>query len=255
MTIRTVQWNIGGAHIRTAEDDPVKSESYVHEDISYVIKYLKNCSADIITLQETHADNLGSQATTISEQLGLPYFVNDAYDKSHIDTSQKLCQSIISRFPIEQHTFSLLYNPRYRRVMKTGIEWVSHDKGLSTAVVNLGESKMTIQTLHLIPFHIFDADLESEEGKKMRESIEILIAKEGKPYLLQGDFNYADVNELLPSIFSGELHELAKGAPTTPKNKIYDHVFFRGMKENSMPIIDIDVLTDHYPMIASFKLD
>lgn len=254
MQLRTVQWNIGGAHIRTPNDDATNPEGYVNENLSYVIEYLKAHDPDIITLQETHADDSGSQAKAIAEQLGLKYFVNDPYDNSHIAASQKLCQSIISRYPIKEHSFELFFNPLYRKVMGDGNEWVSHDKGISTAALDIEGTELTVQTLHLIPFRVFDANVEDERGKKVRGSIEALIQKEKSPYLLQGDFNYADIPALLPAIFSNELHEVGGNISTTPKGRIYDHIFFRGMRQDSDPFVDSSVLTDHYPIVARFEI-
>lgn len=253
MQIRTVQWNIGGAHIRTPSDDATKPTSYVNEDIAYIIEKLRSYSPDIVTLQESHADDSNSQAKLISQELELPYFVNDPYDASHIAPEQKLCQSIISRFPIKDHSFSLFFNPHYRKVMEDGSEWESHDKGMSTVVIDIEDKELTVQTLHLIPFRKFDADIHSEEGKKMSSSIESLIEKERSPYLLQGDFNCPDITILLPNISSAELYEMGGDVATTPKGRIYDHVLFRGLKQEEDVRVDSNTLTDHYPVISEFQ--
>ena len=254
MQLKTIQWNIGGAFIRTPGDDPTKSSSYSYENLSYVTQYLEAHSPDIITLQETHADETDSQAKYIAEQLGFPYFYNDPYDTSHIDTSKQLCQSIISRFPIKEHFFSLFFNPKYQKEREDGTELVSHNKGISTAVIDVAGTELIVQTLHLIPFQLFNADLENDEGKKLRESISAAIEKEKTPYLLQGDFNYVDIEELIPDIFSKELHELAGDTPTTPKENIYDHIFFRGLLQDASPLIDSRALTDHYPIVSVFEI-
>jgi len=253
MQLRTVQWNIGGAHIRTFDADPSQAGSYVNEDLSYIIEKLVAYKPDIITLQETHADDSGSQAKIISEALGLLYYINDPYDKSHIDTSQKLCQSIISRFPIKDHSFSLFLNPHFRKVMEDGSEWISHDKGVSTIVLDVEGTELVVQTLHLIPLRKFDIDVLGEEGKKVTESIEALMEKKRSKYLLQGDFNHHNIRALLPSIFTNEINEVGGDTPTTPKGRIYDHVFFRGFKQGGHPLIDSKVLTDHYPVISEFE--
>ena len=253
MQLRTIQWNIGGAHIRTPDDDATKPESYVNEHLSYIVEYLRAHNPDIITLQETHANDSGSQAKAVAAQLGLQYFVNDPYDNSHIAASQELCQSIISRYPIKEHSFALFFNPHYRKVMEDGSEWESHDKGISTVALDIEGIKLIVQTLHLVPFRKFDADMEDEQGKKVRDSIETLIEKERSPYLLQGDFNYANIPELLPAIFSNELHEMGGNEATTPKGRIYDHVFFRGIKQDSNYLVDSKMLTDHYPIVSRFE--
>jgi len=254
MQIRTVQWNIGGAHIRTPNDDAGNAGSYANENLAYIFEKLSSYSPDIITLQESHADDSNSQAQLISEQLGLPYFVNDAYDASHIAPGQKLCQSIISRFPIKDHSFSFFYNPHYRKIMEDGTEWKSHDKGISTVVVDVEGTELIVQTLHLIPFRKFGIDTQNEEGQKIVSSIEKLIEKERSPYLLQGDFNSPGVTLLLPNLASAELYERGGDIPTTPKGRIYDHVLFRGLRQTKDTLIDSETLTDHYPLISQFEL-
>lgn len=96
--------------------------------------------------------------------------------------------------------------------------------------------------------------MKDENGRNVISSIEALVEKEKSPYLLQGDFNYPDLKELLPEIFSNELHEVGGDIATTPKGRIYDHVLFRGLEQSSRPLIDSTVLTDHYPVISQFEL-
>lgn len=253
MQLCTVQWNIGGAHIRTPDDDALAAASYANENLAYIIEKLKAYAPDIITLQETHADSNSNQAETIAKELGFQYVVNDSYDNSHIDATQKLSQSVISRFPITDHSFSLFFNPPYRKVMEDGSEWVSHDKGVSTVALDVEGKNLFVQTLHLIPFRKFAADMEDETGKKVRSSIESLVEKTKTPYLLQGDFNHSDIKTLLPGIFIQELHELGGKEGTTPKGRIYDHVLYRGIKQAAEPLVDSQVLTDHYPIVCRFE--
>ncbi len=255
MKLHTIQWNIGGAHIRLPDDDPTKAASYVNKDLSYIIEYLKNETPDIITLQESHADQTDSQAQEIGQQLGLPYVINDPYDNSHIDPTQKLCQSIISRYPILHHSFSFFYNPHYRTTNEDGSVWGSHDKGVSTVLIDIKGIKLTVQTLHLIPFRKFNADMDDDEGRKVKNSIELLLEKETSPYLLQGDFNFDDIPVLLPNIFENELHENGGQQATTPKGRIYDHIFYRGLQPDIKARVDTNVNTDHYPVHGSFTLE
>jgi endonuclease/exonuclease/phosphatase (EEP) superfamily protein YafD len=254
MKIRSVQWNIGGGKIRDPEADSTKIENYKLEGLAYIIEKLSLYQPDIITLQESHADEHAIQAQTISEALELPYFINDPYDQSHIDASQKLCQSIVSRFPIKEHAFSFYFNPPYRKTMENGEEWTSHDKGMSTCVIDVGDREVVLQTSHLIPFQKFNVDLEDENGKKVQASIEALVEKSRTPYLFQGDLNYEDIRTLLPNIYVDGLHEVGGAQGTTPKGKIYDHVFCRGLKQSSQGSVDSTVLTDHFPIISDFEM-
>lgn len=250
MIIRAVQWNIGGGNIRQPKADPKLANSYTQEGLSYCIEQLRKYSPDIVTLQESHADKDRIQAQIVSKELGLPYFVNDEYDQSHIDPSQRLCQSVISRFPISEHSFKFFFNPKYQKVMENSQKWASHDKGITTCKL---ENGLTIQTLHLIPFRVFEVDFTDERARKVTSSIEEMIEKDSSPYLLQGDFNHSELESLLPNIYQNGLEEIGGQAATTPKGRVYDHVLARGMKSEDY-FVDSKVLTDHFSVISTFEL-
>lgn len=254
MQLKTVQWNIGGGIIRGLESDPTKDKSYDQENLSYVIEKLSAYKPDVITLQEVHEDDAENQAQVISEKLGLPFFVSDVYNQSHLNETKKFNQAIISRFPLREHSFEFFFNPMYRKIMDDGSEWISHEKGVSTCVADIQGQGLVIQTLHLIPFGKFGADVDDESGMRVRTSIENLLEKDKTPYLIQGDFNYPDIKKLLPHVYERELHEAGGATATTPNGKIYDHVLFRGLVQDSHPLIDSGVLTDHYPIVSSFEL-
>lgn len=253
MILRTVQWNIGGGKIRRAEDDPNADGMYCQEGLASIVELLKTYQPDIVTLQETHQNEQGDQAKVLSEALGLPYFVTDSYDTSHIDPTQKLSQAILSRFPIRQHSFEFFFNPPYKKTMDDGREWTSHNKGISTAEIDVQGKEIVVQTLHMIPYRKFDVDFNDKNGSMVRESIEKQIEITRSPYLLQGDFNHPDIPVLLPGVFKRGLEEGAVQLPTTPRGRIYDHVLFRGLTLTSQAI-DSNVLNDHFPIVSSFEL-
>lgn len=253
MILRTVQWNIGGGKIRRVEDDPSAYGIYCQEGLESIVELLKTYQPDIVTLQETHQNKESDQARTIAEALGLAYFVSDPYDTSHIDPTQKLSQAILSRFPIRQHSFEFFFNPPYRKIMDDGEEWVSHNKGISTAEIDVQGKEVAVQTLHMIPYRKFDVDFNDKNGSMVRESIEKQIKITRSPYLLQGDFNHPDIPALLPEIFKSGLEEGDGTLPTTPRGRVYDHVLFRGLTLASQ-VVDSNVLNDHFPIVSSFEL-
>lgn len=255
MYLRTVQWNIGGGKIRKKESDPQAAEMYSEDDLQYIIDFLKTINADIITLQETHADKNGSQAKEIADSLGYKYFFNDEYDNSHLTEGQRLSQSIVSRFPIINHNFSLFFNPLYKVMNDDGKEWISHDKGISTCEIVLSDmKKIKVQTLHLIPFRKFSVDPLGLEAKLVRSDVAKKIDKNQSLFLLQGDFNYEDsLKNFLPEVFDTEISEIEITNPTTPRGRRYDRILYRGLsvKEHQ---IDGQVLTDHFPLITTFEI-
>lgn len=76
---------------------------YDIDGLETIIDMLARANPDIITLQETHEAGTYSQAGEIADALGLPYWVNDRFGESHIDSGYQLGQAIISRFPLQGH--------------------------------------------------------------------------------------------------------------------------------------------------------
>lgn len=255
MLLKSVQWNIGGGKIRKKESDAQAPEVYNEDCLQYIIDSLKTVNPDIITLQETHADKNGSQAKEIADSLGYEYFFNDEYDNSHLTEGQRLSQSVISRFPIINHNFSLFFNPLYKVINDDGKQWVSHDKGISTCEIVLSEvKKIKVQTLHLIPFRKFNIDPLGVEAELVRNDVTKKIDKNESPFLLQGDFNYEDsLNDFLPEVFNTEINEIETTNPTTPRGRKYDRILYRGLSVKQHQI-DNQALTDHYPLVTEFEV-
>ena len=90
MLLKTVQWSIGGGTIREETSDATADESYKIDGIEYIINILKELSRNIITLQETHANEIVVQAKMIAEALGFPFYFNDDYDDSHVEAGWRL---------------------------------------------------------------------------------------------------------------------------------------------------------------------
>lgn len=254
MIIKTLQWNIGGGKIRSA-DAPVEGP-YDVDGVAHIVELLKKHNPDIITLQETHADNKIIQAEIIAKEIGLPYSTNDVYDKSHIEDGQGLGQAIISRFPISEHNFKLFFNPHFETLGPSGGTWISHDKGVSRWNVDLGKGKIVeVATLHLIPFRVFGVNPLEEKFENLRNNIADLSSPSSNTFLLQGDFNFDDssLKSFLPIIFEKGVSEVLLADPTTPKGRKYDHVVYDGLKHIRSEVLS-DVLADHFPVLSEFEI-
>lgn len=254
MIIKTLQWNIGGGKIRNI-NTPAEGP-YNVDGIAHIIELLKRYNPDIITLQETHADEKIIQAEIIAKEIGLSYSTNDVYDKSHIEDGQGLGQAIISRFPISEHNFKLFYNPRFEVTGPDGSKWISHDKGVSKCLLEIGtNSKIQVATLHLIPFRKFEVDPLEEKFENLREDITELSSPSSNTFLLQGDFNFDDASlrGFLPTLFEKGISEVLLDDPTTPKGRKYDHVVYEGLRHVRSEVLS-DVLTDHFPVLSKFEI-
>lgn len=254
MIIKTLQWNIGGGKIRSA-DAPAEGP-YDVNGMTHIVELLRKYNPDIITLQETHADEEIVQAKIIAKEIGLPYSTNDIYDKSHIEDGQGLGQAIISRFPIDEHDFKLFFNPHFEIAGPDGGKWISHDKGVSKCLLEYSEGmKIQVATLHLIPFRKFEVDPLEEKFENLREDIAELSSPSSNTFLLQGDFNFDDASLklFLPTLFEKGISEVLLDDPTTPKGRKYDHVVYGGLRHVRSKILS-DVLTDHFPVLSEFEI-
>jgi endonuclease/exonuclease/phosphatase (EEP) superfamily protein YafD len=248
MIIKTLQWNIGGAQL----DGDLLPEG----NLNYIINIIKNSGADIIFLQETHTNDSVIQAKVIAEQLGFQYFINDVYDKSHLEEGQGLSQAIISRFPITNHRFALFPNPHFEIINSDGKQWTSHDKGITTGDVMVSDAvTIKVGTLHLVPFHRFKINPLDDKYSDLRNRIAQLASVDCDRYILQGDFNFnsKDLTSLLPSLFNVGMQEAELPAPTRPNGMLCDHALYKGVTLVKQEIIS-NTLTDHFPVYYEFDV-
>jgi len=255
MKIKTIQWNIGGGYVRKPDSDPSKASSYDTLDLDYFVKKIHEYSPTFITVQETHTSHNLIQTEYLANKLGIPYFHNDIYDKSHIEEGQMLGQGIISIFPFVSNTFDFYQNPLLEMVSDDGGKWISHNKGITKLSVNINDAILVVKTTHFVPFRKFGTSLNSIDMKKIRKDIVTKILPINKFELFQGDFNVDDesLRNALPEIFVNNMDEIKTSKPTTPKNRRYDHILFNGLKLIKSETID-NVLTDHFPIYTEFEL-
>lgn len=255
MTLKTLTWNIGGAYLLEEGADPTLLASYNIDGIDKIIEFIRNENPDIITLQETQKNGSVDQAEVIANALGMPYFFHDTTSESHLDSDSSLGHAIISKYPITSHETGFFNNPKVKVVWEDGSIATTFDKGYTNCIVKLDNINLQVSTLHLTPFRRFNIDLDSEVGKNMLKDVQERVATKPEYYLLQGDFNIdaKQLKPLLPIMFEDGMQEVVTDEATTPKNRTYDHILYKGMKELSHRV-DMTVLTDHYPVIATFEI-
>lgn len=254
--IKTVQWNIGGGKICNQDDNPQDTLAYCHDGFNVITEKLQSLKPDIITIQEGHMDEKGSQIEEIAELLGLKYFVEDPYADSHIEKGKRLSQAIISRFPILNHKFTLFLNPKFETLGPRGKHWLSHDKGVTSCVVQFNENvKINIKTSHSFPYRPFKVNPLSEATSALRLDMGEKLKPESEIYLYQGDLNYngLEIKELLPNLMQDGVREALLNVPTTPKGRKYDRVLFKNLNYIKSQVIT-DVLTDHFPVYSEFEI-
>jgi len=254
MKIKTLQWNIGGGKIRKQGSDAKNCDSYSVDGITYISEIIQQYNPDIVTLQEVHVGTI-NQAKEIAKKTGMPFYIVDSYDDSHLEKNQKLSQAIISRFPLTKRDFTFFYNPEFEITHNNITYEKTHDKGLTTAIANLGNLEIEIKTLHMIPWRKCNVNPLGDEAKEAREDINKKLAPTKNHFLIQGDFNIDDysVKEFLPKVMSKDRQEIINEKPTTPKGRRYDHIVYKGMQLVSFSVLD-NALTDHYPLLSEFEI-
>jgi len=253
MKIKTITWNIGGGKHLNDGDDPLLMASYSIDAVAEIAKWLKSENPDIITIQEAQGDDNTNQVEELAKLIGYDFYFFDATSSSHIDEGKRLGNGVISKYPIENHRTGLFLNPNIETTLQ-GRHAVSHDKGYGTCIINIADQKISVTTLHLLPFRAFGIELDSEMGKTILNSVETCIMPSRLTALIQGDFNIdsEQLASILPTLLTGNMDEILLNEPTTPAGRRYDHVLYKGLMLENMKV-DANVKTDHYPVTCLFS--
>lgn len=254
MQLRTLTWNIGGGKLLTPGADPSLIASYGRDGIADIASIIKESGANIVALQEVQQGDAQSQVEQLASLAEYKYFFYDVTSDSHIEEGHKLGHGILSKYPISNHHIELFNNPKVRIEWEDGSIATSFDKGFSSCDVDVNGIKISVTTLHLIPFRRFDISLDSKLATEILTDVSNKLGTNSDIRLIMGDFNIDDSH--LVSYFSElfreqELGEVEIDVPTTPKGRRYDHVMFKGIRYKSKQI-NSSVLTDHYPVVCTF---
>ncbi len=257
MNIKTLQWNIGGGRVCKEGADYTLPPAYTENGLDSIIEFLKREQPDILTLQETHESKGGCQTQIIAEALNLSYWTNDSYDESFIEKGQRIGQAVISKYPIVEKRFALFTNPEFSFIDDDGNKITSKNGGLTECVIELPDKNLLqIETFHMMPFHFFAVDLDSEQALKVLREVQSLIGKAQIPTIVQADFNLncPGIRQFFAETFAAGMREVIQQNPTTPKGKRLDHILYAGIKHLKSEVVK-DVRTDHYPIISMFQIE
>lgn len=256
MELKTLTWNIGGGKLLQDGADPSRIALPAEDGLDAIAGLLKREEPDVIALQEAQRKDGYDQAELIAGSLGYEHYFHDSTSESHIDTDCRLGHCVISRYPISQHRFGLFENPNAQVTRADGSTATTHDKGFSSCVISIGDTQIEVTTLHLIPFRMFEIELESQTAQGMLQDVARKLAPARDRALIQGDFNIdrPGVRPYLRPLFAtAGLAEVAIDEPTTPGGRRIDHILYRGLALKSKRIVP-GVRTDHCPVIATFEV-
>ena len=256
MELKTLTWNIGGGKLLRGGADPLRMASYTEDGLDAIAGLLKSEQPDVIALQETQRKEGYDQVQLIAGSLGYEHYFHDSTSESHIDADCRLGHCVISRYPISRHRFGLFGNPNVQVTWEDGSTVTAHDKGFSSCVISVDDTQIEVTTLHLIPFRIFEIELESPTAQGILQDVADHLASALDKALIQGDFNIdrPRVQPYLPQLFTRSgFAEVAIDEPTTPGGRRLDHILYRGLALTSKRVVP-GVRTDHYPVIATFEV-
>ncbi len=255
--MRFASWNIAGGHtFKKSLEDAI---SYEEENLSYFIDELRKVDADIVVLQEAHTPDDSSeplQSEIIAKELGYHLAGNQPYSpRSHIKAGNKLTLASLSKYPVISSSFHKLPNPGLKITRLNGDVWVSFDVGFLTNTIDYNGTQINISNGHMVPFHYFKRDFSEPEFEPVRNSIiELYKSQAIRPALSGVDFNYNDLQKLLPAIFEGDLYEEAfTDMETTPGRGQQDHVLFSNRWKLEKSEVK-KVTADHFICIVDLEL-
>lgn len=255
--MRIASWNIAGGRTITSQNSDALTVNNDREQIGYFVKALCNTHPQVIALQEVHkpldASRL-AQSDNIAEELGMQVTTAQSYGNSHIEQGQQLSLANLSEYPIKKTIFHLLPNPNLTVNRSDGQVWRTLDVGFLISDIDYQGETIRIANGHMIPLHYFDRNYLEPEFQPVRDDLTGLFTQIADvPTIIAGDFNYPDLNKLIPGVFANNLYLEAFREDTTPIKGQQDHVLLSQhwtLKKSEVKKVD----TDHYLCIIDGQL-
>jgi endonuclease/exonuclease/phosphatase family metal-dependent hydrolase len=246
--MKVMTWNINGGYGLKAMSP---NEYLEAENLPYFIAQIESHVPDIVCLQEVHLNTSRSQAHEIAAELGYPYVFETAASQSHIDSTYKLANAILSRHAFSQSQAVRLPLPDFQLrlpLLANGERASVHHKYLQRVTY----SRLTVANIHLLPLHILGSSYESQQGKRFAREIEKVLLEHLKvPLVLCGDFNAQGLKRLYPRLFQRlSLIDTLPPEPSLPGDKRVDYILISEgdvrLKESKI----IKTLSDHFLCVS-----
>ncbi len=256
LQLRVATWNIGGGFV--AADQPQRFDV---EDLAYFAATLQPLARDVVCLQEIHTPITSSQAgqaEQLAHMLQMPYWQAVPYGpncRSPFRDDQDLSLAILSRWEILTTCYALLPNPHLRAEVASGELWTTHDKGFLSARLDVAGRRVVVLTGHTVPFEIYHREALEDEFAPIRRSMEAtILASAARPTIVTGDFNYDDVERLLPRVFQAGYRRVLIG-PTEPRyGRQRDHILVSPHWRVERALV-LPGRADHYLGYADISLE
>jgi len=255
--MKVLSWNIGGGY--TLIDGRIQDgNSYDKEDFQWFLDQLDGKKYDFIGLQEAHVPfdtGRPSQIQQVAHSTKCQYHKQHDYADSFIQSGNRLAIGSVSRYEILESYFYKLPNPELKFVRPNGDTWVTFDVGFLIFRIQYQETEVIILNCHLIPFHYFKRNLNETEFQPIRDSIVELFHKyKDIPTIALGDYNYENLQEVLPELYTEfGFKDVFTDVETAPGKGQQDHILYS--KHWEMRGYDIiKGKSDHHQCIAELEL-
>lgn len=124
-----------------------------HENLDCFTGLLREIDADVVYLQEVHANAERSQADEIARSLGLQGVFESLASESHLDASCRLGNVVLAKRPFQAVRSVTLPRPHFPvnlPRLSSGEPAAIHDKLVQ--IVRL--DGLTVANAHLLPLHV-----------------------------------------------------------------------------------------------------
>lgn len=196
-----------------------------------IIDFLKNCDADIICLQEVNESaKVGFQVSSLKEELGM----NSHFGANVVNLNSNYGLVTYSKYKIVRQNHVYLSSLKEQR-------------GMLHTVIDVRGKEVNIINIHL------GTDKQEQESQ-LKELKEFIDKLGGKPYIIAGDFNAADIN------LQGNCVDVAKKldkSNTLTFSLGIERIDYVFVSKDIIPInyrVIIKKMSDHYPIIAKLRI-
>jgi len=133
--------------------------------------------------------------------------------------------------------------------------WRTLDMGMLVSEINLQGRVINIANIHLIALHYYKRNWREKQFQNIKDFISNALVKlSEKPTIVIGDFNYANLKEIYPNVFTKGKYKEAFVGDTTPEKGQQDHALFtRHWFLRETKIIK-NVEADHYICLVNLDL-
>jgi endonuclease/exonuclease/phosphatase family metal-dependent hydrolase len=200
------------------------------------VQTINDLDLDVLALQEVCFEDgkRSSMLEKIKTHTSLKHVIGHVLSPSSFFTSAHAGVALASRHPLHAVKRTLLPNPDLIREFNSG-KIVSHDKGLVSATVTIDTLEISLTSLHMLPFHIFDRAADDQAFQRIWRVLSLEFGHLARrPLIACGDFN-TDRRDLLDS--RGASLESTLCAERTYRGLSYDDILF------SAPFVPMRAMT------------